>query len=64
MQEEADTDFVPSLFRLSDEGGSLEFSLVSEGTLSKRNLDPSDGEVHNCVHVHLKHEMLVQLSFE
>ena len=37
-----DSDFQPSLFRLSDEGGSLEFSLVSEGSIPRSGLDPSD----------------------
>lgn len=37
-----DSDFQPSLFRLSDEGGSLEFSLVSEGEIPRGGLDPSD----------------------
>ncbi len=45
-EEEEETDFVPSLFRLSDEGGSLTFSLVAEGALSKSQLDPSDGKLH------------------
>ena len=42
-QDQQDTSFNPSLFRLSDESGSLEFSLVSEGSFSRSNLDPNDG---------------------
>ena len=33
------------LHRLSDESGSLEFTLVSEGTLDRGYLDPKDGEL-------------------
>lgn len=42
LYQEKDDSFTPSLFRLSDEGGKLEFSLVSEGTLSRSSLDPKD----------------------
>ena len=41
-EDESDTDFQPSLFRLSDEGGKLEFSVVSEGSIPKSGLDPAD----------------------
>jgi len=39
---ECDDTFVKSLFRLSDEGGKLEFSLVSEGSLPRSSFDPKD----------------------
>jgi len=42
-EEESDADFQPSLFRLSDEGGQLDFSVVSEGSIPRSLLDPSDG---------------------
>ena len=40
--QECDDTFVKSLFRLSDEGGKLEFSLVSEGSLPRSSFDPKD----------------------
>ena len=42
IHQEKDDSFTPSLFRLSDEGGKLEFSLVSEGSLSRSSLDSKD----------------------
>lgn len=41
-EDEEDGDFQPSVFRLSNESGSLEFSLVSEGELLKSSLDSND----------------------
>ena len=41
-QEERDEKFIKSLFRLSDEGGKLEFSLIAEGSLSRSSLDSKD----------------------
>ena len=35
--------FLSSFPRLSDEGGKLEFSVVSEGSIPKSGLDPADG---------------------
>ena len=40
--QESDDSFVKSIFRLSDEGGKLEFSLVSEGSISRSSLDSKD----------------------
>ena len=40
--QESDESFVKSLFRLSDEGGKLQFSLVSEGSISRSSLDSKD----------------------
>ena len=42
--QEDDSDFSPSLLRVSDEAGSLEVTLVSEGRLGRGSLDPKDGE--------------------
>lgn len=50
MQEKEDKDFVKSLFRLSDESGSMEFSLVSEGSFSRSMLDPKDGM---CIYIYM-----------
>jgi gelsolin len=41
-EQEDDSDFQPTLLRVSDEGGSLETSVVSEGNLDRGNLDPKD----------------------
>lgn len=41
-EPEEDTDFQPSLFKLSDEGGSLEVTLVSEGSIPRSLLDSND----------------------
>ena len=41
---QSDSEFSPSLFRLSDESGSLETSLVAEGSFSYGHLDPKDGK--------------------
>ncbi|XP_041379050.1 gelsolin-like protein 1 [Gigantopelta aegis] len=40
--DEIDDSFKPSLFRLSNESGSLKFNLVSEGSIPKASLDPKD----------------------
>ncbi|XP_071808769.1 gelsolin-like protein 2 [Asterias amurensis] len=41
--DEPDTTSVPSMFKLSDNSGQLEFSTVqNEGTLSRSNLSPED----------------------
>lgn len=41
---QSDSDFTPTLFRLSDETGTLERTVVAEGELSRSYLDPKDGE--------------------
>ena len=38
-----DSDFQPTLLRVSDETGSLETSIVAEGDLPRASLDPKDG---------------------
>lgn len=58
MQEKEDKDFVKSLFRLSDESGSMTFSLVSEGTFTKSMLDPSDG-----MYIRVTESISVSLNF-
>lgn len=42
QETEDDSDFQPTLLRVSDEGGSLETTLVAEGKLSRDSLDPKD----------------------
>ena len=42
LQDDDSASFTKSLFRLSDEGGKLEFSLVSEGKVARSSLDPKD----------------------
>ncbi|XP_022092737.1 gelsolin-like protein 2 [Acanthaster planci] len=41
-EEEDDTDFQPSIFRVSDETGSMEMTLVSEGKLGRSYLESKD----------------------
>lgn len=41
-EEADDADFTPVLLRVSDETGSLETTLVSEGNLDRGSLDPKD----------------------
>ncbi|XP_065890487.1 gelsolin-like protein 2 [Dysidea avara] len=41
-EEEDDSSFVKSIFRLSDESGKMEFSLVSEGNFQRSVLDSND----------------------
>ncbi len=41
-EDETDDSFSPSIFRVSDETGKMEVSIVSEGTLAKSFLDSKD----------------------
>jgi gelsolin len=41
-EQEDDSDFQPTLLRVSDETGSLETSIVAEGNLARGSLDPKD----------------------
>lgn len=42
-EDEFDTDFEPSLFRLSDATGEMLFTLISKKCIRKSDLDPMDG---------------------
>ena len=53
--------YLPNMYRLSDESGSMEFSLVAEGSLSRSMLESKDGKNFYQSFIVAKHHVSISI---